>query len=235
MRAWAIALVLVGCGGGGGGSGSEGTPADDGGAPSKPPARAGDGGGGGGGTDSGGAADSGPGEIGNYGPKDMPAFRTPAELCAYVNTERQGYSNHQRFRGPPWTGAYHDTTTWPLTLAVDPTLSAEAASRAQKLAAGGSPEGSPYSDGSPPPHQYLWITGVDTSHYVVASMEQPGNWTPDLVGNITAGITSSNGTTRMALFYHDPGGAGPVLSHVGCGGARSPGGASWWWVVVLGP
>ena len=55
-----------------------------------------------------------------------------------------------------------------------------------------------------------------------------------ITGNIKAGITPSNGTARMGMFYHDPGGSGPVLSKIGCGGAQSPGGSSWWWVIVFG-
>lgn len=195
-----------------------------------------------GGSDGGGSAandaseqpDAGPTEIGNYGPKDKPDFRTPDQLCAYVNEQRKGYQPHDRFKGPPWSGSYHTNTTWPLTLAVDAALMSEAATRAKALAGGMTPEGQPYSDGSPPPHEYLWVTGVDTAHYVIASQEKAGDWSPDLVGNIHAGITPTNGTSRMAMFYHDSGGSGPALGKIGCGGAQSPGGSSWWWVVVLG-
>jgi hypothetical protein len=79
------------------------------------------------------------------------------------------------------------------------------------------------------------VTGVSSAHYVIASQEQPGDWSPEMfTGNIKAGITPTNGTARMGMFYHDPGGAGPVLSKIGCGGAQSPGGSSWWWVIVFG-
>lgn len=175
-----------------------------------------------------------PTQIGNYGPKDKPDFKTPDELCAYVNQNRKDYQPHDRFKGPPWSGSYHMNTTWPLTLTIDSALMAEAQMRASALANGMQPQGQPYSDGQPPPHDYLWITGVDSAHYVIQTQEKPGDWTSDLVGNIHAGITPSNGTSRMAMFYHDPGGAGPVLSKIGCGGAQSPGGSSWWWVVVMG-
>jgi hypothetical protein len=177
----------------------------------------------------------GPTQIGNYAPKDMPDFKTPDELCAYVNKNRQDYQPHDRFKGPPWSGSYHTNTTWPLTFTMDSALMAEATMKAQALAGGQQPQGNPYSDGEPPPHEYLWITGVDTAHYVIASQEKPGDWSPEMfTGNIKAGITPTNGTSRMAMFYHDPGGSGPVLSKIGCGGAQSPGGSSWWWVVILG-
>jgi len=171
----------------------------------------------------------------NYGPKDAPLFKTPAELCAYVNEQRDAYASHDRFKGPPWSGSYHTDTTWPLHLTVDASLSDDARGRATKLAAGAKPDGAPYSDGSPPPHEWLYVSGVDTDRYVVASNEKGGDWTTDLAGNLHAGITTNNGTARMALFYHDAGSSGPVLKRIGCGGAVSPGGSSWWWVIVMAP
>jgi hypothetical protein len=181
-----------------------------------------------------GAGPSSDGPFGSYGPDDAPPFKTAPELCAFVNGERMGYSGHERFRGAPWSGEYHSNVTWPLQLSVDATLSSEAQALAQSLASGQSPAGSPYSDGSPPPHEYLWVSGINTDQYVVATLEGPGNWTTDLVGNVTAGITPNNGTARMALFYHDFGGAGPALGRIGCGGATAPGGERWW-VVKMAP
>lgn len=73
----------------------------------------------------------------------------------------------------------------------------EAANTAKSLANGQAPQGNPYSDGQPPPHEYLWITG----HYVIASQEKPGDWSPEMfTGNIKASITPTNGTSRMAMF-----------------------------------
>src|SRR5262245_15913098 len=55
---------------------------------------------------------SGGGPLGTYGPNDMPPFTSGAELCAYVNEEREGYAAHERYRGPPWSGEYHQEVTW---------------------------------------------------------------------------------------------------------------------------
>ena len=174
------------------------------------------------------------GPFGSYGPSDAPPFETASELCAYIDSERASYQGHDRFRGPPWTGEYHQTVTWPLQLAVDASLSAAAQAEALALASGQAPAGQPYSDGSPPPHQYLYVAGVGTDAYSLATEEHPGDWTTDIAGNLTAGITSNNGTARMALFYHDEGGTGPALTRIGCGGAASPGGGRFW-VVKMAP
>jgi hypothetical protein len=174
------------------------------------------------------------GPLGVYGPDDMPPFTNAEELCAFVNSERVSYQAHERFRGLPWSGEYHSQVTWPLELTVDPGLMDAADEEAAALASGKNPDGSPFSDGAPPPHQYLFVAGVSSSAYTISTEELAGDWTADLVGNITAGITPNNGTARMALFYQDPGGAGPVLSRIGCGGAATPEGHRWW-VVMMAP
>lgn len=174
------------------------------------------------------------GPFGSYGPDDAPPFHTATELCAYVDSERASYQGHDRFRGPPWSGEYHQTVTWPLQLAADAELSSAAQAEASALAAGQPPAGQPYSDGSPPPHRYLYVAGVGTDAYTIATEEIAGDWTTDLAGNLTAGITSNNGTARMALFYHDEGGTGPTLTRIGCGGAASPSGGRFW-VVKMAP
>jgi hypothetical protein len=210
-------------GGTGGDGGSSGTLASTGGASSSGP-----------GSTSSGAGASGDGPMGNYGPNDAPPFKTGAELCAYVNEERLGYSSHERYRGLPWSGEYHQEVTWPMQLAVDTALSKEAAAVAGALASGQSPEGAPFSDGAPALHQYLYVSGVSTASYTVSTLEAAGDWTTDIAGNLTAGITANNGTARMALFYQDSGSGGPALGRVGCGGAATPSGERWW-VVKLAP
>jgi len=205
-----------------------------GGGPSSSSSSVGSGQTGGGSQTTGAGAGGSEGPFGTYAPGDDPPFKTGAELCAYVNEERAGYAPHDRWRGPPWNGEYHQNVTWPLALTIDAALSSEAQAQAAALAGGGSPEGAPYSDGSPPPHQYLYVSGVNTASYMIASEEKAGDWTTDLAGNLVAGITSNNGTARMGMFYQDSGGSGPALTRIGCGGAATLAGGRWW-VMLMAP
>jgi hypothetical protein len=171
------------------------------------------------------------------GPDEMPYFKTPDELCTYVNDSRQTSQGHDRWRGLPFKGEYHTVKTWPIKFTIDPALNAAAQAEAEALAGGAAPQGSPHTDGMINGnllHQYLYVDGVETSNYMITSQQLKGDW---IVGSYKAGLINANGTARMALYYHDSGGIayGPKLNRMGCGGKFNPVDKSTWWVVKLAP
>jgi hypothetical protein len=141
-------------------------------------------------------------------------------------------SMHQRWRGIPWQGVYHDIHDWPLTFTIDAALNAAAQAEADALAAGGSPKASPHSDGIR--HKTIYVSGVETANYMITSQQFTGDWDPV---SFKAGLINANGTARMAIYYHDSGGVqyGPKITKVGCGGAFSQKDGTTWWVVKLTP
>lgn len=153
------------------------------------------------------------------------AFDDVMQMFEYLNEQREGYLPHSRWRGLPWTGSQHEMVTWPVVFSWDDALAAEAQLEADSLAAGTNPEGSPATDGLTPP---LYVRGVDTAHYVVLGPEHPDSWG---MSNQSS-LGREHGSARMALYYHDPGGAGPVLERVGIG-ASDAGDGSTWWVLVF--
>jgi hypothetical protein len=77
------------------------------------------------------------------------------------------------------------------------------------------------------------VTGIGTAEVQVTARDEPGDWHPARF-TTRAALVHTNGAARMALFYQDPGGDGPVLTRMGCGAAAAPDGRARWWVVILG-
>lgn len=153
------------------------------------------------------------------------AFDDVMQMFEYLNEQRQGYLPHDRWRGLPWTGSQHQVETWPVMFTWDDDLADTAQLEADALAAGAAPDGEPATDGLTPP---LYVRGVDTAHYVVLGPEEPNSWG---MSNMSS-LGREHGSARMALYYHDPGGEGPVLQRVGIG-ASDAGDGSTWWVLVF--
>jgi len=225
-------------GGGGGGAGGSGG-ADAGAAGKGGPDAA---------SDKGGAPDTGKAEAppagagGDWGTgpftdcKDptpfSPPFSNAKELCGFINSERPMYASHERWRGEPWSGTYHTMKTWPYTFTIDSSLNDEAQAEADRLAKGGSPKGNPHMSSSW--GRTLYVAGVNTSDYQVTGMEELCDYQIGKLASGTMAMSSGNGSARMALYYQDPGGMGPVLTRIGCGGAAAPGtDRGMWWVVKL--
>lgn len=160
-------------------------------------------------------------------------FSTAEELCAWVNQQRQGYAPHDRWRGLPVSGEYHQNVTWPMAFTVDPSVSALADAEAKRVAAGGAPAGTPVQLNF---NKTLWFSGLNSSSYQVTSSDVPGDWIPaQFTGDFTAGLTTGNPAARMGIYYQDPGGGGPVLARMGCGAALAANGQSRHWVILLRP
>ena len=166
-------------------------------------------------------------------PADAAPYRTPRDLCAYVNAIREKARQHDRYKGYPGKGAYHTTRTWPTTFAVDPALVALAQTEADRLARESNPQGSRHADSSW--RRPIWIAGLGSEDYQLTAQDQRGDWDPSKNYVSRASLIDANASCRMGLFHQDPGGDGPVLTRMGCGGAIAADGTSRWWVVVLRP
>jgi hypothetical protein len=176
----------------------------------------------GGGEDDGDASES-TGADGDAGPSfgSGSAFDDVMDMFAYVNETRESYLTHERWRGLPWSGSGHATTTWPTTFAWDDGLAAQAQAEADAIAGGAAFVGSPASDGWIPA---IYVQGVSTAHYAVAGVEASQTWG---VENQSA-LSHHHGSARMAIYYQDPGGEGPVLTRLGIGAADAGGGDTIW-------
>jgi hypothetical protein len=165
-----------------------------------------------GGTDAGGGATFGSGTN----------FSSVDEFFDYVNGQRESYAPHDRYAGFPFTsGYYHTTVTWPYTMAWSDTAAALAQAEAEAVAGGAAPSGQ--ETFANPGQLPLYIDGLNTADYVVGGRERPGSFTTE-----TCTLCNSNGFARMGVFYHDPGGDGPVLTRLGIGAADMGNGDTWW-------
>jgi len=210
---WALLLLLccpLGCRGGGGGfdfdSGSDGDSDSDS-----------DGNG-----DSDSDTDAEPGEpsfgTGSY-------FDSAEDMLDYVNERRQSYSTHERYKGLPFAGGgYHTNVTWPMLMEGNDSVAADAQGEADAVAGGASPRG--FETESNPGANHLFMDGVNTGRYMVTGMESGGVFSTE-----QCTMCNSNPFARMAVFYHDPGGDGPVLTSVGVGASAV--GADTWWVLIF--
>ncbi len=148
-------------------------------------------------------------------------FESVDGMFAYLNEQRAGYWSHERWRGLPFYGSSHTTYTWPEAFQWDAGLAADAQAEADAVAGGASPSG--YETDGNPGTEHLWIDGVDTARYMVSGREAADIW-----GSQESALGRENGFMRMAVYYHDPGGEGPVLERVGIGAADEGAGHTWW-------
>jgi hypothetical protein len=144
------------------------------------------------------------------------AYSSVQDMHQTFNGWRQTYMSHDRYKGFPWQGSYHNTVTWPSSFKWDDGLAAEAQAEADRLNAGGECKGEPISQ--------MAILGRNTSKYMIATIE------PDAGSKGKEAVWSSkdHGSARMAIHYFDPGGDGPVLTRTGIGAAAVDNGNTWW-------
>ena len=166
-------------------------------------------------------------------PADRPPYASARALCDYLNGAREAAKAHQRYRGVPWRGAYHDTRTWPIRFVASAELDEEAQAEASRLTDGGEPRGRMHRDSSW--RRPIWVEGIDSERQQIAAADQPGDWDPARDIELRSALIETNGALRLALLHHDTGGKGPVLNRIGCGVATATDGRSRWWVVLLAP
>jgi hypothetical protein len=161
-------------------------------------------------------------------------FASLEEAHAFVNQERAGYEAHGRYRGIPWQGEDHEMRTFALTFSWSPDLAAAADAEARRLASGGEPAGV-FVPGQNGENRDLWVDGLGTSSWRISTSELPGDWDViGLFGHEKASLHPSNGSARMALYYHDFGGQGPAITRVGLGASATPS-CEVFWVLQMGP
>ena len=147
-------------------------------------------------------------------------------MRAYVNEQRAGYWSHERWKGWPFFGGeYHTNYTWPQDFTWDEGLATQAQAEADRVTAGGTPTGDE-TDGNPGV-AHLFIDGLYGAPYMVSGPEEANIW-----GTQESALGRENGFMRMAVYYHDYGGDGPVLTKIGLG-ASDAGGGDTWWVMVF--
>ncbi|TET35849.1 MAG: hypothetical protein E3J72_10100 [Planctomycetota bacterium] len=133
----------------------------------------------------------------------------------YINATRQSYMHHDRWKGMPWEGDYHNNITWPSSHSWSDSLADQAQADADRLAGGGggSPKGMParFSQG-------MYIDGLGAANYQVTGLEKDG---------VQHDFLHKSGTARMAIHYYDPG-EGPVLRQIGIGAADTGNGSTYW-------
>jgi len=165
--------------------------------------------------------DAGTPDAGGLTIADCSHFATIADHFAYLNQTRRDYEPHDRYRGIPWQGAYHNAITFPLVFTWSDPLASTAQTEASRIAAGGQPVGV-FVPGQNGENRDMWIDGLDTGGWRITAREAPGDWEAPPFGHEKAALHPSNGSARMGLFYHDFGGAGPVITAMGLGGATTP-------------
>jgi len=253
-----LGLLLLGCTddrdsettGGGGPGGDDGTSdggvptGDDGGDDGGDTTGDGDGSTSDDGGDDGSTGDPGP-DVGDGGGdgggqpdiSDCSYFADVQAFFEEMNTQRGSYGGeppylpHDRWKGIPWEGEYHNNWTFPVRFTWDDGLAAQALEEAQRLADGGAPAGTQVA-GQNGCCRDFWIDGLNTADWRLTAAEYPGDY--DDPYNSTAAFTPGNGSARMGLFYHDFGGDGPAINRMGVG-AVSTASCEVWWVMQFGP
>lgn len=183
----------------------------------------GDGGGGGGdaaAVEAGGGGDSSTATGATFGSGSN--FGSVRSYFTYINGKRNSYSTHSRWKGFPFAGGKtHKNVTWPYTMKWSDTATVAAQKEADAVAKGGTPTGKKSYNN--PGQLPIYISGLNTADYMVGGKERPGSFTTS-----TCTMCNANPFMRMAVFYHDPGGDGPVLTSIGLGAADMGDGSTWW-------
>ncbi len=169
-------------------------------------------------------------------------YQTPQGFLGYINEKRSNYAGlgghgyHDRYKGIPWKGGYHNNDTFAVQFTWDDGLAARAQTEADSLAGGSSPKGTDVK-GQGDPHHHFWVDGLNTADWMLSCSESPGDWeVPEAwkySGYKPFALNSSNGSARQGLFYHDFGGDGPAITKIGIG--TSYNGTITWWVLQFGP
>jgi hypothetical protein len=149
-------------------------------------------------------------------------FSSVKEYFKYVNDKRNSYASHTRWKGFPFSGgSYHKNVTWPYTMTWSAAAAAAAQKEADAVAGGATPSGKATMNN--PGQLPIYVSGLNTVDYMVGGKERSGSFTTS-----TCTLCNSNPFMRMAVFYHDPGGDGPVLKSLGIGAADLGDGSTWW-------
>jgi hypothetical protein len=150
------------------------------------------------------------------------AFDDVNDMFNYLNDQRLNYQPHSRWKGFPFgQGEYHQNITWPLTMEWSDEAAALAQAEADAVAAGQTPAGQQTAAnlGQGPLHVYA----LNTDQYMVSATEYSGKFNTNLCTPCKA-----NGFMRMAVYYHDPGGDGAVMTKLGVGAADMGNGDTRW-------
>jgi hypothetical protein len=142
------------------------------------------------------------------------AFDDVHDMADWVNSQREGYEPHDRYWGIPFSDDhFHSNVTWPIVMTWDDTAAAIAQNAADDIARG-----------SMPPELLSVEGGII---HITTPLSRP-----HMVHTSEGTMSSVNPFMRMAAYYHDFGGEGPVLTTIGIG-ASDMGDGSTAWVLVF--
>jgi hypothetical protein len=142
------------------------------------------------------------------------AFDDVHDMADWINSQRQGYEPHDRYWGIPFSNDhFHANFTWPIVMTWDDAAAGIAQNAADDIADGTMPTGLISVEGG-----IIYVSSPCTAPYTVHTSEDT--------------MSSVNPFMRMAAYYHDFGGEGPVLDKIGIG-ASDMGDGDTAWVLVF--
>jgi hypothetical protein len=142
------------------------------------------------------------------------AFDNVEDMADWINEQRQGYEPHDRYWGIPFSNDhFHGNFTWPIVMTWDDAAAAIAQNAADDIADGTMPSGLISVESG-----IIYVSAPCTAPYMVHTSEDT--------------MSSVNPFMRMAAYYHDFGGEGPVLDKIGVG-ASDMGDGNTAWVLVF--
>lgn len=154
------------------------------------------------------------------------------EMFGYINQIRQQYANHIPYDGYPFQGANASSMTWSTQLAWDAGVAKRAQTEAERLAAGGKPQGQYFpfmNDGNGEGfHPY----GLDSASYVVATRADGA--LPEFVNAYGVkepphhAFIAANGFFRMGVAYQTGTAGYNKKSKLGVGAAEGGVNVTWW-------
>jgi hypothetical protein len=164
-------------------------------------------------------------------------FTTAHQMFDWVNQTRQQYSNHIPYDGYPFQGQNMASMTWSTILTWDDALAATAQNEAERLAAGGAPQGTYFGFQNDGAGEGFYTMGLDSPAYFVASRADGS--LPQFVD--VYGVKEpphhfcvvANGMYRMGVAYQTGSGSYSHKTKLGVGAAEGGTNVTWW-VLVFG-
>ncbi|MHC4660766.1 MAG: CAP domain-containing protein [Planctomycetota bacterium] len=159
-------------------------------------------------------------------------FASFDEGVAYLVKGRSSFYSHDPYKGWPahmGTGTYHTNHTFPASFGWDDGLASAAQDEADRLAGGGSPNGTSVQGiGSDASYNPFWVDGLNSANWMISTKET------DHHAVYGWGLCWGNYVAKQMWHYHDFGGDGPAITKWGVG-AHDCGNGSTWWVLKMAP
>jgi hypothetical protein len=152
-------------------------------------------------------------------------YLTAAELCTYINFMRQVYQYDSGCN--PSTGTY-----WPIKFTIDAGVNSVAQAEAERVAAGGQPNGDNWADGG----DQFWIGNISPQRQGEEFMSADLMYTARDLNptSMACNLTKDWELARGFLIHYHPC-MGPIATKMGCGAAVTADGTHVIRVIKLAP